>query len=259
MDTSLFPSVLVLNLHETCILKHSPEGGSTMTLQPGTHPTIQQVHQHKWPLRPGVQVHVNGTNSLTLAASGSVLLSSEAQADASSRSRSGSTGSQSSASVLKTNKLNDRQAETGNPYYETLRDQKRPKNNDESASQPTDSGSESTRSVIRIKGPSRTKNTTTTDSNQHNTPHHVVTGEDRITTGRLLTPLAHSTVRWKTFWHYLLVVSLQFILTSTCHHFRVVWYLFCYKTPDLLLSFAPAVMIAASLHISLQAREWNLN
>lgn len=160
-----------------------------MTLQPGTHSAIQQVHQHKWPLRPGVQVHVNGTNSLTLATSGSVLLSPGDQAaDTSSRSRSGSTGSQSSHSGSKTEKPVDRQSvETGNPYYETLRDQKRPGSSGESGSgsQPTDSGSESTQSVIRVKGPSRPKNTTSTTTNQETASHQIATLADR--TGRLLT------------------------------------------------------------------------
>lgn len=166
-----------------------------MTLQPGT--AIQQVHQHKWPLRPGVQVHVNGTNSLTLAASGSVLLSpsEQVQTDASSssrsRSRSGSTDSQSSQSGTQKNRAIDRQTvETGNPYYETLRDQKRSGGGGDSGSgsQATDSGSESTRSVIRVKGPSRPKNVIPVATNQL-APHQLATGSDMTSSGRLLTLL----------------------------------------------------------------------
>lgn len=134
-----------------------------MTLQSGT--TIQQVHQHKWPLRPGVQVHVNDTNSLTLAASGSVLLSpvdqtqDEAPNSNSKRPRSDSSGSQ--ADQFEADKAVDRQVVESNiPYYETLRDQKPHLGGNRDSvgeSQATDSGSESTRSVICIKGPCRPK------------------------------------------------------------------------------------------------------
>jgi hypothetical protein len=164
-----------------------------MTLQPGT--VIQQVHQHKWPLRPGVQVHVNGTNSLTLAASGSVLLSpGDQQADASSsnksRSRSDSTGSL--ANHPRSDKPADCQAvETGNPYYETLRDTQKRRGGGDSDSgggiQATDSGSESTRSVICVKGPCRPRPLIPVESQQQ-----LVTEADRTNTsaaGRLLTPL----------------------------------------------------------------------
>ncbi|XP_045036805.1 hemicentin-1-like isoform X2 [Daphnia magna] len=143
--------------------RENPEGGSLMTLQSGT--TIQQVHQHKWPLRPGVQVHVNDTNSLTLAASGSVLLSpvdqtqDEAPNSNSKRPRSDSSGSQ--ADQFEADKAVDRQVVESNiPYYETLRDQKPPLGGNRDSvgeSQATDSGSESTRSVICIKGPCRPK------------------------------------------------------------------------------------------------------
>ena len=214
-----------------------------MTLQPGT--TIQQVHQHKWPLRPGVQVHVNGTNSLTLAASGSVLLSpaDQAQTDASSsgrsRSRSGSTDSQSSHSETKKNSRGvDRQTvETGNPYYETLRDQKRSGGGDSgSGSQATDSGSESTRSVIRVKGPSRPKNVNpVATSNQTSTSHQTATGSDMASSGRLLTaphtPTCHRLVLFwqKRNWHDLLFV-IPFQLGSDLFPqpgivLYVVWYL----------------------------------
>ena len=162
-----------------------------MTLQPGT--VIQQVHQHKWPLRPGVQVHVNGTNSLTLAASGSVLLSPADQAEASSsnksRSRSDSTGSL--ANHPRSDKTADCQlVETGNPYYETLRDTQKRRGGEENDSgggiQATDSGSESTRSVICVKGPCRPRPLIPVESQQQ-----LVTEGDRTNTsaGRLLTPL----------------------------------------------------------------------
>ncbi|XP_046648094.1 uncharacterized protein LOC124338080 isoform X3 [Daphnia pulicaria] len=163
--------------------RENPEGGSTMTLQPGT--VIQQVHQHKWPLRPGVQVHVNGTNSLTLAASGSVLLSpGDQQADASSsnksRSRSDSTGSL--ANHPRSDKPADCQAvETGNPYYETLRDTQKRRGGGDSDSgggiQATDSGSESTRSVICVKGPCRPRPLIPVESQQQ-----LVTEADRTNT-----------------------------------------------------------------------------
>ena len=167
------------NTHKT---EHSPEGGSTMTLQPGTLPAIQQVHQHKWPLRPGVQVHVNGTNSLTLATSGSVLLSPNDlghQSDASNRSRSSSTGSQSSQPKKNRSLDNQLTVETGsNPYYETLREKKRNGSEAQHGNQATDSGSESTRSVIRVQGPSRPKNNITLPTIQ------IATAEPNKSTGR---------------------------------------------------------------------------
>ena len=160
-----------------------------MTLQPGT--IIQQVHQHKWPLRPGVQVHVNGTNSLTLATSGSVLLSPADQAEAThsnkSRSRSDSTGSQANQSRSDT-AVDCQIVETGNPYYETLRDKKRQGGRDNDSgggSQATDSGSESTRSVVCVKGPCRLKPLIPVEFQ-----HELVTEAERQnTSGRLLTLL----------------------------------------------------------------------
>lgn len=134
-----------------------------MTLQSGT--AIQQVHQHKWPLRPGVQVHVNDTNSLTLAASGSVLLSSVDQAldevpnSKHRRPRSNSSGSQGDQSESDRG-FDCQVVETNIPYYETLRDQKPQVSgcrNSGGEFQATDSGSESTRSVICIKGTCRPK------------------------------------------------------------------------------------------------------
>ena len=115
--------------------KKSPDGGSSSALQSGTQ--IQPVH--KWPLRPGVQVHINGSNSLTLASSGSVL--SDIKSD----------HLISSARHYKSD-LMDQQSVAGEvllqPHYEQIRD-KLP-----DVDQMTDSGSESTRSVIRV-GPVR--------------------------------------------------------------------------------------------------------
>lgn len=151
-----------------------------MTLQPGT--AIQQVHQHKWPLRPGVQVHVNGTNSLTLAVSGSVLLSPADQAETNNSDSTGSPAHQS-----RSHRTVDCQiVETGNPHYETLRDKKRRRGEDKDSgggSQMTDSGSESTRSVICVKGPCRLKPPIPMG-------HELATEADRTnTSGRSLTPL----------------------------------------------------------------------
>ncbi len=168
-----FVSLRYLILHGSPLCAHphslhgsSPEGGSTMTLQPGANSAIQ----HKWPLRPGVQVHVNGPNSLSLAASGSVLLSPTDQSSNSSGSRPSSAGSEA---ITQTNSgqrngSSDKQrsaaeavAAAGNhPYYETLREKKKRSGGGSSGNATTDSGSESTRSVIRVQGPNRTAKST---------------------------------------------------------------------------------------------------
>ena len=91
---------------------------------------------HKWPLRPGVQVHVN--NSVTLANSGSVL-----------KSQKWSAG--------KVHQPPSSNLPTTLPHYETLRSTaKRTPDADEPkyAIPEVDSGSESTRSVVRISGSS---------------------------------------------------------------------------------------------------------
>lgn len=166
-----FISLRYLILHDSpsCAHPHSlhgssPEGGSTMTLQPGANSAIQ----HKWPLRPGVQVHVNGPNSLSLAASGSVLLSPTDQSSNSSGSRPSSAGSevitQTNSGQSQRNGSSDKQqaaAAAGNhPYYETLREKKKRSGGGSSGNATTDSGSESTRSVIRVQGPNRTAKST---------------------------------------------------------------------------------------------------
>lgn len=55
--------MMCINCH-VCVLCwnwRSPEGNLTVT------PTLNQAHPvHKWPLRPGVLVHVNGSHSLNL-------------------------------------------------------------------------------------------------------------------------------------------------------------------------------------------------
>ena len=113
------------------------------------HPTIQQIHQHKWPLRPGVQVHINGSKSIANTASESV--------STVGRSNQLGYGSAPRTMGLNHNQSTDNflEEEVGNPYYETLRDKKQKVI---SENQSMDSGSESTRSVIRVQIPSRMKN-----------------------------------------------------------------------------------------------------
>ena len=185
MDTTIIPFRLA------CLHASSPEGGSTIALQPGAN----SATQHKWPLRPGVQVHVNGPNTLSLAASGSVLLSpSDLQAahDQLSSSSSNSGSRPSSANSNDKTKRADQRARTeaGNsthPYYETVREKKRSAGS-RRASQMTDSGSESTRSVIRVQGPSRIAKFTAPPPPpflHHQTPQRMSSGTNAATTLKL--------------------------------------------------------------------------
>ena len=113
------------------------------------HPTIQQIHQHKWPLRPGVQVHINGSKSIANAAAEAV--------STVSRSNQPGYGIGPRTIGLSHNQSTEQflEEEAGVPYYETLRDKKQKV---VSENQSMDSGSESTRSVIRVQIPSRMKN-----------------------------------------------------------------------------------------------------
>ena len=130
-----------------------------MTLQQRIHPTIQQIHQHKWPLRPGVQVHVNGSKSISLSDSGSVSLSLKKQ----SQEQSNQVGCGNRSATVQTSSSSHHNlstekflAEENGPYYETLRGKKR---SVVCENQSIDSGSESTRSVIRVHLPCRMKST----------------------------------------------------------------------------------------------------
>lgn len=120
-----------------------------MTQRNLQHPTIQQIHQHKWPLRPGVQVHINGSKSIANTAS---------EAAASTVNRSNHLGYGIGQRAIGSNQNQSTQnfldEEAGNPYYETLRDKKQKVAIE---NQSMDSGSESTRSVIRVQIPSRMK------------------------------------------------------------------------------------------------------
>lgn len=113
------------------------------------HPAIRQIHQHKWPLRPGVQVHINRSKSIANTASESV----------STVGRSNQLGYNIAPCTmgLNHNQSTDHflEEEAGNPFYETLRDKKQKVI---SENQSLDSGSESTRSVIRVQIPSHMKN-----------------------------------------------------------------------------------------------------
>ena len=139
----------------SCVETLSPDGGSNLALQPGGN-QIQPVH--KWPLRPGVQVHVNGPNSLTLATSGSVLQSPSDRDSVMDQSMSGSGSRPGSADShrpmngrVKGRQLDPRpKCSDSQPHYESIRDEKA----GELHAPATDSGSESTRSVIRV-GPVR--------------------------------------------------------------------------------------------------------
>ncbi len=129
-------------------------GGGVATLGVGVQPV------HKWPLRPGVQVHVNGSNSLTLQTSGSVLLQSTptrtptpTQAPLPPPSSQQQPTPQPPASA------------SSGPHYESI-----------SEAVVCDSGSESTRSVVRVGlgGPVRSTRAPPTGRhhNQQKKSHH---------------------------------------------------------------------------------------
>lgn len=118
----------------------SPEGGSIMTLQPGMFPAMRQVQSHRWPLRPGVQVHINGSRSLMTPTDSGVLTDSITNSKHIQRQLVQQLNPdsllQQPNNIQEINEVNDADSQDTSkisrnhvvtecmPYYESLRDEK---------------------------------------------------------------------------------------------------------------------------------------